>query len=86
MPTMTQLLIEYTQEKIEKILEEGHVVTTDTVAIKKVNGLYKLWAYSKERWIDCTWLDPLQTVAVVAATNGYVQFTSDEFSVIRYKL
>lgn len=81
-----QTLIRYTVQKVAKLLDEGFVVTTKRVALQKVDNGYEFWSYSKKRWIWCTWMSPVDIVAVLASRDGYIQYTRDEFSLMQHKL
>ena len=76
-----------TQEKVEKLLDEGFVVTTidedvPNFAIrlgppKRGISRFQQYNYDSQRWEYCE--APLIAFAICAAQNGFVQFSADVF-------
>jgi len=89
--TPTQSLVNKTQKEIEAFMEEGLIVTTakDLVmrkAPENSGALYQAWSRSKDKWLNCHWKDPLGTFSVLATIHGFIQYTSFEWNLIKYRL
>lgn len=77
--------ISYTSKEIEKLLREGFVVTTVNMVMKKVAGYYYWWSCKEEHWMIAPNVY-FELFVETAVDNSFIQYTAEEFSIIRFNL